>query len=165
MGVGQFRKLIAAAPSLFAAVLFCSALAAAEAEQAPLSDSPARSAQKRALDESITKRMNDAGIVGAAAAVIVDRKVVWLEGWGYANQSSRTPFTPETVINVGSISKTVTGAALMRAVQDGKLSLDTNVNAYLPFPVVNPFFPDAAITLRQLGTAEGWILRSVRSGP
>jgi CubicO group peptidase (beta-lactamase class C family) len=55
-------------------------------------------------------------------------------------------------MNIGSISKTFTGVALMRAVQEGKLSLDEDVNRYLPFKVANPHFPEERITLRQLAT-------------
>jgi hypothetical protein len=38
----------------------------------------------------------------------------------------------------------------MRAIQEGRLSLDANINTYLPFRVVNPHHPDAPITLRDL---------------
>jgi CubicO group peptidase (beta-lactamase class C family) len=55
-------------------------------------------------------------------------------------------------MNVGSITKTVTGVALMRAVQAGKLDLDADIDGYLPFAVSNPAFPEAPITLRQLAT-------------
>ncbi len=40
----------------------------------------------------------------------------------------------------------------MRAVQEGKLSLDTDINTYLPFKVVNPHHPNARITLWNLAT-------------
>lgn len=40
----------------------------------------------------------------------------------------------------------------MRAVEDGKLSLDEDVNTYLPFKVINPYFPNEKITLRNLST-------------
>jgi CubicO group peptidase (beta-lactamase class C family) len=55
-------------------------------------------------------------------------------------------------MNVGSVTKTLTGVALMRAVQAGKLDLDADIDAYLPFAVSNPAFPEAPITLRQLAT-------------
>ena len=96
--------------------------------------------------------MQEARIVGLGAAIVVDRKLVWTRGYGFADKEHAVPFTPKTIMNIGSISKTITGAALMRAVQDGKLSLDKNVNSYLPFKVVNPSFPDEPITLRQLAT-------------
>ncbi|MDP1825716.1 MAG: serine hydrolase domain-containing protein [Archangium sp.] len=105
-----------------------------------------------AIDRSIARRMQDARIVGLGAAIIVNRKLVWTRGYGFADKERGVPFTKDTIMNIGSISKTITGAALMRAVQDGKLSLDEDITKYLPFKVANPFFPDEPITLRQLAT-------------
>ncbi|MYM36658.1 serine hydrolase [Duganella sp. FT94W] len=105
-----------------------------------------------ALDGLVRQKMGEAGIVGLGAAIIVDKQVVWSKGYGFADKARQIPFTPDTIMNIGSISKTFTGAAVMRAVQEGKLSLDENINTYLPFPVVNPRFPREAITLRQLAT-------------
>jgi len=113
---------------------------------------PAPASLQGAVDRSIERRMQAAGIVGLGAAIIVDRKLVWARGYGFADRERAVPFTRDTIMNVGSISKTVTGAALMRAVQDGKLSLDADVNRYLPFKVANPSFPGEPITLRQLAT-------------
>ncbi len=90
--------------------------------------------------------------MGLGAAIIVNKKVVWTKGYGFADKENVVPFTPNTIMNIGSISKTFTGVALMRAVQDGKLSLDEDINSYLPFKVINPFFPTERITLRQLAT-------------
>lgn len=104
------------------------------------------------INTLIAQRMSEAGMVGIGAAIIVDKKVVWMKGYGFADKGKSIPFTPHTVMNIGSISKTFTGAALMRAVEEGKLSLDADINTYLPFKVVNPHFPDARITLRQLAT-------------
>jgi CubicO group peptidase (beta-lactamase class C family) len=105
-----------------------------------------------ALAGRIEQRMAQAGIVGLGAAVIVDRRIAWMRGFGFADRERATPFTPDTVMNIASISKTVTGAALMHAVQEGKLALDQDINGYLPFRVVNPHHPDAPITLRHLAT-------------
>jgi CubicO group peptidase (beta-lactamase class C family) len=104
------------------------------------------------IDSVVEQHMKEAGLVGLGAAIIVDKKLVWSKGYGFADKERAVPFTPETVMNVGSISKTFTGVALMRAVQEGKLSLDEDVNRYLPFKVINPFFPSERITLRQLAT-------------
>lgn len=105
-----------------------------------------------AMDNAIEARMADAGLVGVGAAVILDNRLVWAKGYGFADRQRAVPFTPDTVMNIGSISKTFTGVAMMQAVQDGKLSLDADINAYLPFKVANPSFPGAPITLRQLAT-------------
>ena len=104
------------------------------------------------IDARIQARMAEAGLVGVGAAVIIDRKVAWSKGYGFADKQRGVPFTPDTVMAIGSISKTFTGVAMMQAVQDGRLSLDEDINRYLPFKVVHPAFPEARITLRQLAT-------------
>ena len=104
------------------------------------------------IDRFIEQRMSEAGIAGLGAAIIVHKKVVWMKGYGFADRARAVPFTPDTVMNIGSISKTFTGAALMHAVQEGKLSLDEDINTYLPFKVVNPHYPNGRITLRHLAT-------------
>ncbi len=107
---------------------------------------------KSSVDSFIEKKMSESGLVGLGAAVIVNKKLVWIKGYGYADKDNKTPFTPNTIMNIGSISKTFTGAALMHAVEDRKVSLDEDINNYLPFKVINPFFPNEKITLRNLAT-------------
>lgn len=105
-----------------------------------------------AIDKFIEQKMAESGIVGIGAAVIVDKKLLWAKGFGYADKENRKPFTVDTVMNVGSIAKNFTGVCLMKAVEEGKLSLDEDINKYLPFKVFNPYFPDEKITLRNLAT-------------
>lgn len=105
-----------------------------------------------ALDSLIATKMEEASIMGIGAAIIINDRVVWSQGYGYANIERTRRFTPNSVMNIGSISKTFTGVAMMRAVQDGKLLLDADINRYLPFRVINPKHPDKAITLRHLAT-------------
>lgn len=131
---------------ILAACLLIQRVTAAEPVQSPTANA------NHAIDSFIAKRMDEAGIVGLGAAIIVNGKVRWTKGYGFADKASAVPFTPETVMNIGSISKTFTGVALMRAVQEGKLSLDKDINAYLPFKVVNPHTPNEPITLRHLAT-------------
>lgn len=104
------------------------------------------------IDSIIEKNMQESGIVGIGAAIIVNRKLVWMRGYGYADKENKIPFTPNTIMNIASISKTFTGVCLMKAVEEKKLSLDEDINRYLPFKVVNPFFPDEKVTLRSLAT-------------
>lgn len=135
----MYLRIVLAAMALLAISLHSPRAAAEETAPAP-------------LDTFIRQQMEEGRISGLGAAIIVGRKVVWMKGYGFADRERRVPFTPDTVMNVGSIAKTFTGVALMRAVEEGKLSLDDDINAHLPFKVVNPYFPDAKITLRQLAT-------------
>jgi CubicO group peptidase (beta-lactamase class C family) len=122
-----------------------------------LSGAPARAQSptfptNETLDALVAKQMAEAGFMGLAAAVVVDRQVAWTKGYGFADWQRTQPFTPGTIMNVASIAKPFTGVAMMRAVQEGKLSLDEDVNKYLPFRVVNPHHPAETITLRHLAT-------------
>ncbi len=112
----------------------------------------AATAAKTAIDSIIEKKMLETGIVGAGAAIIIDKKLVWSNGYGYTDRESKTPFTASTLMNIGSIAKTFTGACMMKALEEGKVSLDEDINAYLPFKIVNPYYPNAKITLRHLAT-------------
>lgn len=75
------------------------------------------------LDSLITERMADAAVTGVGAAIIVNRQVVWTNGYGFMDLARTRPFTTSTIMNIASITKTFTGVAMMRAVQDGRLSL------------------------------------------
>ena len=94
---------------------------------------PSTTSAAQTIDSFIVQRMDEAALAGLGAAIIVDKKVVWMKGYGFADKERAVPFTPDTVMNIGSISKTFTGVALMRAIQEGKLSLDEDINTYLPF--------------------------------
>ena len=86
------------------------------------------------------------GIPGVSVAVAVDGRVVWSEGFGFADVENRVPLTAETRMRIGSVSKSVTSAAVGLLVEQGKLDLDAPVQRYVPA------FPRKAqeITTRQL---------------
>jgi len=107
---------------------------------------------KSTIDSFIEKKMNEAGIVGVGASIIIDKKVAWANAYGYADRQTKIPFTTSTIMNIASISKTFTGVCIMKAVEEGKVSLDEDINHYLPFKIINPNFPDEKITLRHLAT-------------
>ena len=95
---------------------------------------------------------------GFAVAIVDTQKVLYQEGFGFANLERQIKFTTQTSIPIGSISKTFIGVAIMQLVEDGKIELDARVNDILPFKVVNPWFPDAEITVRQLATHTSGII-------
>ncbi|MEJ7626197.1 MAG: serine hydrolase domain-containing protein [Ferruginibacter sp.] len=104
------------------------------------------------IDSFIENKMKGTGLVGVGASIIINNKVVWTKGFGYADKENKVPFTTNTIMNIGSISKTFTGFCLMKAMEEKKVSLEEDINTYLPFKVINPFFPNEKITLRNLAT-------------
>ncbi len=144
----QIKKMLVAMVALVAlAAIALPGRVAAEGRAQPSADSPLG-----AMESTVRRRMGESGIVGLGAAIIVDRELAWTGGYGFADKGRGVPFGPDTVMNIGSISKTFTGVALMHAVEKGQLDLDKDINAYLPFEVTNPFFPNEKITLRHLAT-------------
>ena len=89
---------------------------------------------------------------GAAVVVVDGNGIIFQAGYGLADVPARIPMTPDHVLNIGSVSKTITGTAVMQLVEQGKLRLDQDINELLPFPVRNPAFPDLPITVEQLLT-------------
>lgn len=76
--------------------------------------------------------MQKAGIPGAAVAVVVGDTVVWSRGFGVANVETGTPVTPDTLVQIGSMTKSFTAAALLTAAAAGTVALDRPVSAYVP---------------------------------
>ena len=78
-----------------------------------------------------------AKVPGLAVAVAYDGKVVWSEGFGYADVETKKPVSPATTrFRIASISKPLTAAGLMRLVERGLVDLDAPVQQYVPdFPV------------------------------
>jgi serine beta-lactamase-like protein LACTB len=75
-------------------------------------------------------------IPGAAIAVSMNDKLVWSEGFGYADLEQGVLATPSTKFRIGSISKSLTAAAVAQLVEKGKLDLDAPIQRYVPsFPV------------------------------
>jgi serine beta-lactamase-like protein LACTB len=87
-------------------------------------------------------------ITGASAAVAIDGRVVWSEGFGWADLELGVRATPQTRYRIGSVSKMFAAVALMRLVEQGRVDLDAPVQQYvLDFP--RKAWP---ITARQLAT-------------
>lgn len=74
-------------------------------------------------------------IPGMSVSVAVHGKIVWSQGFGFADVENRTMVTPLTKFRIGSVSKTLTASALALLYEQGKLDLDAPVQTYVPaFP-------------------------------
>jgi len=103
-----------------------------------------------ALDNYILDKMKDHHLPGVSVAIVKDGKLVLVKGYGLADIEKDIPYTPNTIQGVASISKPVTATAIMKLWEQGSFQLDDPINNYLPFPVINPFFPGTPITFRML---------------
>lgn len=84
------------------------------------------------LDPIFVKQMADGHIAGAAFVMVKDGQVFFAKGYGSANLDQHTLVDPErTIFPVLSLSKLFTATAIMQLVEQGKISLDADVNTYL----------------------------------
>ena len=68
---------------------------------------------------------------GCTAAVGERGEVVWQGVSGLADLESRTPLTPDSVVDMGSVAKQFTATALLVLEQEGRLSLDDRLSEHL----------------------------------
>ena len=87
----------------------------------------------------------------AAVAVVKDDKLIWTEGFGFADLEVLRPATADSIYLLASVSKPITATGLMVLVDRGQLELDKPANAYLPGPKLQAKRGSADdITLRRL---------------
>ncbi len=102
------------------------------------------------LDSFIAVTMSQNHIPGLSACFIRDSGIAWQGSFGTANFEANTPVNDSTLFMLASVSKTVTGLALMQLWEQGSFELDDDINDYLPIAIVNPNFPGQPITFRML---------------
>lgn len=119
---------------------------------APVQSAPQRLSSQAAkgLDAFFESQIRQYNLAAIGACLVRDDRVAWTGGYGLADVEKRRPATAATIFGVGSVSKTVTLAAFMRLWEEGKCSLDDDVNTFLSFPVRNPRHPDKPVTIRML---------------
>ncbi len=112
---------------------------------------------KPALDRELSALVADPQhpLLNVSALAIRDGRVVYQNQFGRrivdSNDPSRDqPIGPDTLFRIASVSKLVVAVAVMKLVEDGKLTLDADVSATLGWRLRNPAFPERPITLRHL---------------
>jgi len=113
---------------------------------------------KDSLTDRLQQLYNKGYFNGFGVAIVDQQGVRYKNGFGYANRSPQKAYTETTIQSIASVSKTLVGIALLKAQELGKLRLDDPINSYLPFEMINPYFPNTSITIRHLATHTSTIL-------
>lgn len=103
------------------AAAFCAALPA-------FADDPKLPGIGAAMQEMIAKNE----IAGAVTVVVNRDKVLHLESTGFADVASKKPMAPETLFWIASMTKPITGTAILMLQDEGKLNVADPVAKYLP---------------------------------
>lgn len=97
--------------------------------------------QTDSTDIIVQHLMKEQKITGVGLAVIKNGKTHINKGYGLANVEHNVPVTAETVIRLGSVSKQFFSTAILKLMEEGKLSIEDSVHK---------FFPDAPETWRPI---------------
>ncbi len=157
----------AATRFLFAATWF-SMLAPASGQEAvafPPATAESQGMSAQALEDlsQVVQGFFDSGtIVGAELLVIKNRRTVLHQVYGWRNLEEELPMEKNSLFNIRSMTKPMTGAALQILVDEGKVELDAAVANYLP-----GFANDRSreITVRQLLTHRSGLPSMILTGP
>lgn len=98
-------------------------------------------AQIDSTDIIVRRMMSQQKVVGLSLAIIKDGQPIVNKGYGLANLELNVPVTTETVIRLGSVSKQFFTTAIMKLMEEGKLTIEDPIHK---------FFPDAPETWRPI---------------
>jgi CubicO group peptidase (beta-lactamase class C family) len=87
-----------------------------------------------------------AGVPAVQIAVSERGQIIYSEAFGVTDKQSATAATPRSVLQIGSVTKQFTAAAILRLAERGALTLDDRIEKFVP--EFNP--RGATITLRRL---------------
>ncbi|WP_157976459.1 serine hydrolase domain-containing protein [Parahaliea mediterranea] len=133
------------------AISLWSAGAAAGAAMAPDVSDPV--VVEAFVDGAVRQAMQDLHASAGVVAVMKGGKVILQKGYGYQDIDRRIPVNGrDSLFRAGSISKLFTWIAVMQLVEQGRLSLDADVNTYLRTFVIPDTFPGQPVTLRHIMT-------------
>lgn len=139
---------------LLLAILVCGTISVSHSKDMVVETDYSETIQKaRELVINFLNDTNNKFAPGLVIGVSVGGKQIWIEGFGLANIENNVTMKGETVMQIGSISKSFTVSLASRLAQEGKLDFDIPIRTYLN----SDEFPDKMwngtvvnITLRQL---------------
>ena len=118
--------------ALLGALLWASA-APVQAQVAPVDHGQRQLAiDKARIDATLAKMIADGRAAGTSALIWKDGHEVYFGTSGFADREAKRPMARDTIVQIFSMTKPVTGVALMQLWEQGKFGLDDPISRYLP---------------------------------
>ena len=103
------------------------------------------------MDETAQSMLSDSTITSVSIGILKDG-IAYTSHYGELDAGKGNPPNDETIYEIASVTKTMTGTLVAQAVVDGKLSLDDDIRKYLKDDYPNFQFKNEAITIKDLVT-------------
>jgi CubicO group peptidase (beta-lactamase class C family) len=128
------------------------ALSAAARAETPAKTKSTDDVHRAQVSQAVTAALERHHVPGATVAIVEGYAIAWADGFGRRAASSDDPVRVDTRFQAASISKPVTALAVLKLVEQGKLSLDDNVSERLTSWHIpdSPLAKDHPVTLRRL---------------
>src|ERR1041385_2908258 len=110
------------------AVVICTLVLFIVTAQRPVGAAQAIGAIAEKMKEAVAQNE----VAGVVTLVANKEKILHLDATGFADVSNQTPLSRDAIFWIASMSKPVTGAAVMMMQEQGKLSIDDPVEKYIP---------------------------------
>ena len=95
--------------------------------------------QKDSLTTEITDFSKNGIFNGFAVSIVNEKGTLYQKGFGFSDVAQNKEYTDSTIQNIGSISKTFVGIALLKAQELGKLKLDDSISPSFVHTVMSIF--------------------------
>src|ERR1700686_5022847 len=129
---GGFLMTKSATRFWLALTLLALPLAAASVPAAKPEDVGMSAGRLKRIDQMVQRRIDAGELSGAVTIVARKGKVVHLAAQGVMDLESKKPMAKETMFRVASMTKPITGLAIMMMIEEGKVRLTDPVSRYLP---------------------------------
>lgn len=87
------------------------------------------------VDSAAKRALAEPNAAGFSIAVARNGEILFAKAYGPADAELGVPLSPDSIMRIGSVTKQFSAAAIMRLVEQGKVSLDAEIQTYLPdFP-------------------------------
>lgn len=104
----------------------------------------------QAFEEDLNAFREEVGNVGLGVAVVKDNKIIYDNYFGVKNLETGEKIDAQSIFRIASISKSFTATAFMQLIEEGKVTLESDVSDLMGFTVRNPNYPETVITLEML---------------
>ena len=104
------------------------------------------------LTTAFNEIYSKSNIPGFAICIVKHGETVYENAFGKADIDADIPYTNQTIQPIGSISKTFIAAAIVKAIEQGFFTMETEINDLLPFTIINPKHPISKIRIKHLVT-------------
>lgn len=118
-------------------------------------DTPAK------LSAALNNIIDETEAPGFALTVVKDNAIVFQEAFGYADIQAQKSYTNQTIQQIASVSKTFVGAAVVKAIEQGFFTLESDINDLLPVELINPKQPDVSIKVKHLVSHTSGLLDNI----